>query len=220
MGLPFGADSDPHEGADGDGGRVVMADGTVDQGKRRFLIGATSAVGGVGVVAAATPFVMSFFPSERAKAAGAPVEVDIGKLEPGQKIDVEWRGKVVWIVNRTPAMLASLPKLDAKLADPDSEVPQQPDYCKNEHRSIKDATWVAIGICTHLGCSPTYRPEVAPADLGPEWLGGFFCPCHQSKFDLAGRVYKGVPAPTNLVIPPHKYVTDTRIVIGDGGASA
>jgi ubiquinol-cytochrome c reductase iron-sulfur subunit len=197
-----------------------MADGTVDQGKRRFLVGATSAVGGVGVVAAATPFVMSFFPSERAKAAGAPVEVDIGKIEPGQKIDVEWRGKVVWLLNRTPAMLATLPKLDAKLVDPDSDVPQQPIYCKNEHRSIKDAMWVAIGICTHLGCSPTYRPEVAPADLGPDWLGGFFCPCHQSKFDLAGRVFKGVPAPTNLVIPPHKYLTDTRIVIGVDAKSA
>ena len=144
-----------------------MAEGTVDQGKRRFLIGATSVVGGVGVVAAATPFVMSFFPSERAKAAGAPVEVDIGKLEPGQKIDVEWRGKVVWIINRTPPMLASLPKLDPKLADPNSNESQQPEYAKNEHRSIKDNVLVMIGICTHLGCSPTYRPEIAPADLGP-----------------------------------------------------
>jgi ubiquinol-cytochrome c reductase iron-sulfur subunit len=197
-----------------------MAEGTVDHGKRRFLVGATGVVGGVGVVAAATPFVMSFFPSERAKAAGAPVEVDIGKLEPGQKIDVEWRGKVVWIVNRTPAMLDSLSKLDAKLADPNSDALQQPAYCKNEHRSIKDAIWVAIGICTHLGCSPTFRPDVAPADLGPDWLGGFFCPCHQSKFDLAGRVYKGVPAPTNLIIPPYKYLTDTRIIIGDDGKSA
>jgi ubiquinol-cytochrome c reductase iron-sulfur subunit len=197
-----------------------MADGTVDKGKRRFLVGATSVVGGVGAAAAATPFVMSLFPSERAKAAGAPVEVDVAKLEPGQKIDVEWRGKVVWILNRTPAMLASLPKLDAKLVDPNSDVPQQPPYCKNEHRSIKDALWVAIGICTHLGCSPTYRPDVAPADLGPDWLGGFFCPCHQSKFDLAGRVYKGVPAPTNLVIPRHKYLSDTRIIIGEDGKSA
>jgi ubiquinol-cytochrome c reductase iron-sulfur subunit len=197
-----------------------MAEGTVNQGKRRFLIGATGVVGGVGVVGAAAPFVMSFFPSERAKAAGAPVEVDIGKLEPGQKIDVEWRGKVVWIVNRTQPMLDSLRKLDSKLADPDSDVPQQPPYCKNEHRSIKDAVWVAVGICTHLGCSPTFRPEAAPADLGPDWLGGFFCPCHQSKFDLAGRVYKGVPAPTNLVIPPYKFLTDTRIVIGDDRKSA
>jgi ubiquinol-cytochrome c reductase iron-sulfur subunit len=172
-------------------------------------------VGGIGVAAAATPFVISFFPSERAKAAGAPVEIDIAKIEPGQKIDVEWRGKVVWLINRTKPMLESLGKLDPKLADPQSDAPQQPSYCKNEHRSIREAMWVAIGICTHLGCSPTYRPDVAPADLGPDWLGGFFCPCHQSKFDLAGRVYKGVPAPTNLVIPPHKYLSDTRIVIGE-----
>ena len=197
-----------------------MAESTVDKGKRRFLIGATSVVGGVGAVAAATPFVMSFFPSERAKAAGAPVEVDIGKLEPGQKIDVEWRGKVVWIINRTPPMLASLEKLDPKLADPKSNGSQQPDYAKNEHRSIKNNIFVAVGICTHLGCSPTFRPEIAPADLGEDWQGGFFCPCHQSKFDLAGRVYSGVPAPSNLPVPPHKYLTDTRIIIGDDGKSA
>jgi ubiquinol-cytochrome c reductase iron-sulfur subunit len=196
-----------------------MADGTVNQGKRRFLIGATSVVGGIGAVGAATPFVMSFWPSERAKAAGAPVEVDIGKLEPGQKIDLEWRGKVVWVINRTKPMLESLPKLDPKLADPGSGVPQQPEYCKNWHRSIKDPIFVAIGICTHLGCSPTFRPEVAPADLGADWLGGFFCPCHQSKFDLAGRVYAGVPAPTNLVIPPHKYLSDTKIVVGEDGTA-
>jgi ubiquinol-cytochrome c reductase iron-sulfur subunit len=187
---------------------------TVDENKRRFLIGATSVVGGVGAVMVATPFVMSLFPSERAKAAGAPIEVDISKLETGQKIDVEWRGKVVWLINRTNSMLASLPKLDPRLADPNSNKSQQPPDCKNEHRSIKDNVLVMIGICTHLGCSPTYRPEIAPADLGPDWLGGFFCPCHQSKFDLAGRVYKGVPAPVNLVIPPHKYVSDTKVLIG------
>ena len=192
-----------------------MADATVDGGKRRFLIGATSLVGGVGVVTTATPFVMSLFPSERAKAAGAPVDVDIGKLEAGQKIDVEWRGKVVWVINRTPAMLESLPKLDAKVADPNSNVSQQPANCKNEHRSIKDNVLVMIGICTHLGCSPTYRPEVGPADLGADWLGGFFCPCHQSKFDLAGRVYRGVPAPTNLPVPPHRYLSDSRVRIGE-----
>ncbi len=200
----------------GNWGWVDMADGTVDTGKRRFLIGATSFVGGVGGAAAATPFVMSLFPSERAKAAGAPVEQDIAKMEPGQQITVEWRGKVVWIVNRTQPMLDSLPKLDARLADPTSEKDQQPAYCRNEHRSIKPEVLVAIGICTHLGCSPTYRPDVAPADLGPDWLGGFFCPCHQSKFDLAGRVYAGVPAPTNLVVPPHKYLSDTKIVLGIG----
>ena len=192
----------------------------VDKGKRRFLVGATSVVGGIGVVAAATPFVMSFWPSERAKAAGAPIEVDIGKIEPGQKIDIEWRGKVVWIINRTKPMLDALPKLDSKLADPASLAPQQPAYCKNPYRSLKESMWVAVGICTHLGCSPTYRPEIAPADLGPDWMGGFFCPCHQSKFDLAGRVYKGVPAPTNLVIPPYRYVSETRIVIGEDSKSA
>ena len=188
----------------------------IDAGKRRFLIGATSVVGGIGGVAAAVPFVMSMFPSERARAAGAPVEQDISKIEPGQQISLEWRGKVVWIINRTKPMLESLPKLNARLADPNSDVPQQPPYCKNEHRSIKPEYLVAVGICTHLGCSPTYRPEVAPGDLGPDWLGGFFCPCHQSKFDLAGRVYKGVPAPTNLVVPPHEYQSETTIVVGVG----
>ena len=194
--------------------------GSVDKGKRRFLIGATTAVGAVGTVAAAVPFAMSMWPSERAKAAGAPVEADISKLEPGQKINVEWRGKVCWLVNRTPEMVATLPKLDDRVADPQSNVPQQPPYCKNETRSIKPSLWIAVGICTHLGCSPTFRPELAPADLGPDWLGGFFCPCHQSKFDLAGRVYKGVPAPTNLVVPPHKYLSDTRVVIGEDAKRA
>jgi ubiquinol-cytochrome c reductase iron-sulfur subunit len=187
----------------------------VNARKRRFLIGATSVVGGIGAVATAVPFVMSFFPSERAKAAGAPVEVDISKLEAGQKIDVEWRGKVVWLINRTPQMLASLPKLTGQLADPSSNKSEQPAYAKNETRSIKPSVLVMIGICTHLGCSPTYRRDVAPADLGQDWLGGFFCPCHQSKFDLSGRVYKGMPAPVNLPVPPHKYLSDTRIVVGD-----
>jgi ubiquinol-cytochrome c reductase iron-sulfur subunit len=192
----------------------------VNKDKRRFLIGATSVVGGVGAVAVAVPFVMSLWPSERAKAAGAPIEVDISKIEPGQKINVEWRGKVCWLVNRTPEMVATLPKLDDRVADPNSNAPQQPAYCKNETRSIKPSLWIAVGICTHLGCSPTFRPELAPADLGPDWLGGFFCPCHQSKFDLAGRVYKGVPAPTNLVVPPHKYLSDTRVLIGEDAKPA
>ncbi len=196
----------------------MATEATVDKGKRRFLIGATGVVGGVGAVAAAVPFVMSFFPSERAKAAGAPVEIDISKLEPGQKIDVEWRGKVCWIVQRTPDMLASLPKLTERLADPASRQEQQPTYARNEHRSIKPGVWIAVGICTHLGCSPTFRKDVAPADLGPDWLGGFFCPCHQSKFDLAGRVYKSMPAPTNLVVPPHKYLSDSKVLIGDDRA--
>jgi ubiquinol-cytochrome c reductase iron-sulfur subunit len=187
----------------------------VNKRKRRFLLGASTAVGTVGVIASAVPFATSLWPSERAKAAGAPVEIDISKLEPGQKINAEWRGKVVWVVSRTKAMLESLPKLDSKVADPKSEVDHQPPYAKNEYRSLKPETFVAVGICTHLGCSPTYRPEVAPGDLGADWLGGFFCPCHQSKFDLAGRVYKGVPAPTNLVIPPYKFLSDTRILIGE-----
>ncbi len=202
------------------GSGVMATDDSINTGKRRFLVAATGVVGGIGAVAVATPFVMSLFPSERAKAAGAPVEVDIGKIEPGQKLDIEWRGKVVWLINRTKPMLESLPKVVPKLADPNSTQPQQPAYCKNEHRSIKDAMFVAVGICTHLGCSPTFRPENGPADLGADWLGGFFCPCHQSKFDLAGRVFVGVPAPTNLVIPPHRYVTDTRIVIGNDGKSS
>ena len=196
----------------------MATEATVDKGKRRFLIGATGVVGGVGAVAAAVPFVMSFFPSERAKAAGAPVEIDISKLEPGQKIDVEWRGKVCWIVQRTPDMLATLPKLTERLADATSRQDQQPAYARNEHRSIKPGVWIAVGICTHLGCSPTFRKDVAPADLGPDWLGGFFCPCHQSKFDLAGRVYKSMPAPTNLVVPPHKYLSDSKVLIGDDRA--
>lgn len=197
----------------------AAADQAVDSKKRRFLLGATGVVGGVGAVTAATPFVMSFLPSARARASGAPVEVDISKVEAGQLITVEWRGKVCWVLNRTKPMLASLPKLNDRLADPDSNVDQQPANCKNEHRSIKDSMWVAIGICTHLGCSPTFRPDVAPADLGPEWLGGFFCPCHQSKFDLAGRVFRGMPAPTNLVIPPYKFLSDAKIVIGVGEGS-
>lgn len=196
----------------------MATEATVDKGKRRFLIGATGVVGGVGAAAAAVPFVMSFFPSERAKAAGAPVEIDISKLEPGQKIDVEWRGKVCWIVQRTPDMLATLPKLTERLADATSSQDQQPAYARNEHRSIKPGVWIAVGICTHLGCSPTFRKDIAPADLGPDWLGGFFCPCHQSKFDLAGRVYKSMPAPTNLVVPPHKYLSDSKVLIGDDRA--
>jgi len=185
------------------------------------LIAATSVVGVVGAGFAAVPFIASMNPSARAKAAGAPVEADISKLEPGALLRVKWRGKPIWIVNRTPEMLAALPSLDPFLVDPNSEVPQQPEYCKNPTRSIKPEYLVAIGICTHLGCSPNYRPEVAPDDLGPDWKGGFLCPCHGSRFDLAARVYKGVPAPTNLVIPKHMYVNDTTILVGQdkGGAA-
>lgn len=189
----------------------------VDNSKRRFLTLATGAVGGVAAVAVATPFIASFFPSERAKAAGAPVEVDISKLEPGQKIDVEWRGKPVWVVNRTKEMVDNLAKIESKLVDPASDGSTQPDYCKNKLRSREDHanTLVALGVCTHLGCSPTFRPDLAPADLGPDWVGGFYCPCHGSKFDLAGRVYSGVPAPKNLDIPPYKYVSAGVLRVGE-----
>ena len=182
--------------------------------KRKFLIAATSAVGGVAAVAVAVPLLLSMQPSARAKAAGAPVEVDISKVEPGMLLTVEWRGKPVWIVNRTKEMLDMLPKIDGRLTDPNSDMPQQPAYCKNATRSIKPEYLVAVGICTHLGCSPTFRKEVGAADLGADWPGGFFCPCHGSRFDLAARVFKGVPAPLNLVIPPYQYLGDAKLLIG------
>lgn len=188
-------------------------------GRRKFLVAATSMAGGVAGVAIATPFLLSMMPSERAKAAGAPVEVDISKLEPGMLIFVEWRGKVVWILNRTPEMLETLVKVEDELADPNSEKKQQPEYAKNRARSIKPEILVVEGVCTHLGCSPVFRKEIAPPDLGPDWLGGFFCPCHGSKFDLAGRVYKNVPAPTNLVVPPYSYLSESRILIGSEGSA-
>ncbi|MFO7543284.1 MAG: ubiquinol-cytochrome c reductase iron-sulfur subunit [Thiobacillus sp.] len=186
----------------------------VDTNKRKFLIAATSAIGGVAAAAVVVPLVMSMQPSARAKAAGAPVEVDISKIEPGMLLTVEWRGKPVWIVNRTKEMLDLLAKNDPLLADPASDMPQQPAYCKNATRSIKPEYLVAVGICTHLGCSPTFRRDVGAADLGADWPGGFFCPCHGSRFDLAARVFKGAPAPTNLVIPPHQYVSDAKLLIG------
>jgi len=192
-----------------------MSEQHVDAGRRRFLTVATSAVGGVAAAGVAVPFLMSFAPSERAKAAGAPVEVDISKLEAGQKINVEWRGKPVWVLSRTPEQLKNLSKIEGDLLDPKSESPEQPEYCKNATRSIKPEILVAVGICTHLGCSPTHRPDIAPADLGPKWVGGFYCPCHGSKFDLSARVYSGVPAPKNMEIPPHKYLSDTVLLIGD-----
>ena len=192
----------------------------VDLKKRRFLTVGTAVVGAIGVGFAAVPFIASWNPSERAKALGATEEADITNLEPGALLRVKWRGKVCWVVNRTEQNIADLKTLTDKLADPDSEVPQQPPYAQNETRSIKPEYAVLVGICTHLGCSPTYRPDVAPADLGEDWKGGFFCPCHGSSFDLAGRVYKGVPAPTNLVVPPHQYLSENVILIGvDGGAA-
>jgi len=186
----------------------------VDTRKRKFLIAATSAVGGVAVASVAVPLVMSMMPSARARAAGAPIEVDISKIEPGALLTVEWQGKPVWVVNRSPEMLNLLGKHDDQLTDAQSEQPQQPPYCKNPTRSIKKEYLVAIGICTHLGCSPTYRKDIGAADLGADWPGGFFCPCHGSTFDLAARVFKNVPAPTNLKIPPHQYLSDAKLLIG------
>jgi ubiquinol-cytochrome c reductase iron-sulfur subunit len=197
-----------------------MSQQEVDQKRRKILVAATSGVGIAAAAAVAVPFVKSMMPSARAKAAGAPVEVDISKIEKGMMFTAEWRGKPVWIVNRSKEMLDLLGKHDAKLSDPASDTPQQPAYCKNPTRSIKPELLVAVGICTHLGCSPTYRPEVAPADLGPEWSGGFFCPCHGSRFDLAARVFAGSPAPVNLVIPPYRFVGDSRILIGEDSQGA
>jgi ubiquinol-cytochrome c reductase iron-sulfur subunit len=192
-----------------------MSGDEVDIRKRRFLTAAATVVGGVGAVYAAVPFLASWLPSERAKAAGAPVQADISKLEAGQMIRVQWRGKPVWVVRRTKEMLAALPGLNGELRDPESVDPQQPEYCQNIDRSIKPEILVAVGICTHLGCSPTFIPEAMPQPYDPKWKGGFFCPCHGSRFDLAGRVFKGVPAPLNLEIPPHKYISDTLILIGE-----
>ena len=192
----------------------------VDLKKRRMLTAATSVMGAVGAAYVAVPFLASWQPSARAKAAGAPVEADISKLEMGAMLRVKWRGKPVWIVRRSEEMLASLATLTDTLRDPDSNESLQPEYCKNEARAIKPEYFVGVGICTHLGCSPTYRPDVAPADLGADWKGGFFCPCHGSRFDLSGRVYAGVPAPTNLEIPPHQYLSDTNLLIGEDGGAA
>ncbi|QDX79839.1 ubiquinol-cytochrome c reductase iron-sulfur subunit [Denitratisoma sp. DHT3] len=198
----------------------MSCDEKVDCGKRRLLV-ATSAAGGVAGVAAAVPFLASMAPSERAKSAGAPVEVDISKLELGQMMTVEWRGKPVWIIHRTPEMLESLKKTEDKVSDPQSEKPMQPEYCKNQARSIKPEYLVAVGICTHLGCSPTDKFKTgAESGIDADWPGGFLCPCHGSTFDLAGRVYKNKPAPENLVIPPHMYLSDTKLLIGEDNKGA
>ncbi len=197
-----------------------MSADAVDTSKRRFLTAATSVVGAVGTAYLLVPFISAWNPSAKARAAGAPVEADISKLEPGQMMTVEWRGKPIWIVRRTEQNLKDLATLNDQLLDPNSEMPQQPEYCKNEYRSRKPEYLVAVGICTHLGCSPTYRPEIAPADLGPEWKGGYFCPCHGSRFDLAARVYKGVPAPKNMEIPPYYYLSETRVLVGEDGEAA
>jgi ubiquinol-cytochrome c reductase iron-sulfur subunit len=195
-----------------------MSDSQVDNGKRTWII-ASSCAGVVGGAFAAVPFVSSFQPSERARAAGAAVEVDIGGIKPGEKLTVEWRGKPVWIVRRTPEQVAELPKVDALLADPKSErKPDEftPEYARNEGRSRKPEYLVVVGICTHLGCSPSDKFQAGPQpSLPDDWAGGFLCPCHGSTFDMAGRVYKNKPAPDNLEVPPHMYLSDTRLIIGE-----
>ncbi|RON09289.1 ubiquinol-cytochrome c reductase iron-sulfur subunit [Pseudomonas brassicacearum] len=191
-----------------------MSNDGVNAGRRRFLVAATSVVGAAGAVGAAVPFVGSWFPSAKAKAAGAPVKVNVSKIEPGQQMIAEWRGQPVFIVRRTQEILGNLTKIEGDLSDPDSKNSVQPAYVDPKTRSIKPEVLLLIGICTHLGCSPTFRPEVAPADLGPKWVGGYFCPCHGSHYDLAGRVFKSQPAPLNLPVPPHSYESNDIIVIG------
>ena len=198
-----------------------MSNDGVNTARRKFLIGATGVVGAVGAVGAAVPFVGSWAPSAKAKAAGAPARVNISKLAPGEMMVGEWRGKPIYVVRRTPEVLDNLYKMDGELRDPESVEPMQPEYAQNHYRSIKDEYLVLIGICTHLGCAPQYRPEVGAADLGgDQWFGGFYCPCHGSKFDLAGRVLKGVPAPVNLEVPPYKFETEGLLIIGVDEESA
>lgn len=194
-----------------------MADNELDQKKRRFLVAATGVAGGVATVAAAVPFVASMTPSERAKAAGAPVEADISQLAPGEKLTVEWRGQPVWIVRRSPEMLEGIKESDNKVADPNSKRNQDeltPAYARNEYRSIKPEVLVVVGICTHLGCSPQDRFKPGTEAFESDWKGGFYCPCHGSLFDLAGRVYKNKPAPDNLKVPPYTFLSDNKILIG------
>jgi ubiquinol-cytochrome c reductase iron-sulfur subunit len=200
-----------------------MADNELDQGKRRFLLTATGVAGGIATAATAVPFVASMLPSERAKAAGAPVVADISNLAPGEKITVEWRGQPVWIVRRTPEMLESIKGSSDQVADPRSErKPGEltPAYARNEFRSIKPEVFVAVGICSHLGCSPQDKFKSGAEAFEGNWKGGFYCPCHGSLFDLAGRVYKNKPAPDNLKVPPYKFLSDTRILIGEDSKGA
>jgi ubiquinol-cytochrome c reductase iron-sulfur subunit len=192
-----------------------MTNPEVNTGRRRFLTASTAVVGAIGAGFAAVPFVASWQPSAKARVAGAPVQQDISKLEVGQRLIAQWRGQPVWIIRRSEAQLAQLPSLDGSLRDPNSENPdQQPAYASNAHRSIKPEIGVIVGICTHLGCSPTFIPEMTPQPFDAQWKGGFYCPCHNSRFDLAGRVYDGVPAPTNLKVPPHRFIDDNHILIG------
>ena len=192
-----------------------MSSEGVNSGRRKFLVTATSAVGAAGAVGIAVPFLGSWNPSAKAKAAGAPVKFDFGKLEPGAMVVVEWRGKPVYVMRRTEEQVADLSTLNDQLKDPDSAISDQPAYIEGDARAIRPEIFVVEGLCTHLGCAPKFRPEVGAADLGGDsWLGGFFCPCHGSKFDLSGRVYAGVPASTNLVVPPYSFESDTVLVIG------
>jgi len=198
-----------------------MSQDGVNQSRRNFLTGATCVVGAVGVGGAAVPFVKSWVPSAKARAAGAPVRANISKIEPGQMITVEWRGKPVYVFHRDEEALNNLRSRTDHLADPESEeAGQQPEYCQNEYRSIRPEIMVMVGLCTHLGCAPLMAPQVEPQEYDPEWTGGFFCPCHGSKFDLAGRVYSGVPAPDNLSVPPHYYESDSVIVVGLDGENS
>ncbi len=198
-----------------------MSDEGPDLGRRHFLTVATAVTGGIGAAAASIPFLASFMPSERAQALGAPVEVDISKLEDGAKLTVEWRGKPIYIVRRPETALKRLDAMASQLKDPESAQSKQPAFAQNEHRSLRPEVLVMVGVCTHLGCAPLYRPDVAPADLGADWVGGFFCPCHGSKFDLSGRVFSGVPAESNLEVPPYRFLSDSLIIIGDeAGVSA
>jgi ubiquinol-cytochrome c reductase iron-sulfur subunit len=197
-----------------DGNHDTPAEG-VDLNRRHILTVATSLAGAAGVAALAYPFLASMNPSERARAEGAPVEVPIGKLEPGEQVKVVWRGKSVSVVKRTPEMLELMKQVQGDLLDPESKQPQQPAYAANEFRSRKPEVLVLITNCTHLGCSPKYTPEAVPQEFEPKWKGGFYCPCHGSKFDLAGRVYRNVPAPLNLVVPPYRFANDDLIVVGE-----
>ncbi len=192
-----------------------MENSNVDKSRRRFLTAAATVVGGAGTVAAAVPFVATMAPSAKTKAIGAPVEVDISKLKPGERLIEQWQGKPVWILRRTPEMLEDIASMDGDVRDPASDNSAQPEYAKNEYRSVEDEYLVVLGICTHLGCSPTFVLKGAENSPVEGWKGGFFCPCHGSRFDLAGRVFKGVPAPTNLVIPPYKFLSPNRLLIGD-----
>ena len=196
------------------------ADEPVDQGRRRFLTATTAVVGAVGAATAAVLFIKSWNPSARAKLAGAPITADISALAEGQRLVLEWRGQPIWIVRRSKQMLDVLPTLDDRLRDPKStNLDQQPEYASNPTRSIKPEVSVLVGLCTHLGCSPEMKAEIKPEPFDPNWKGGYFCPCHKSRFDMAGRVFQGVPAPTNLVVPPHFYENDNTIVIGLDGSS-